>query len=264
MSHEGWQDDLFRDRDGRPRLVRGVSIYSGSTRLAELAGRLGFETVWIEMEHGPTDFAQAEAVCQAIEAAGGFGTIRVADAQRGSILRGLETGARIVVVPMINTPEQARSVVEFGKFPPLGQRGYNTRSRGVGYGLTALPDVFEEANARTHLIVQIETRQAVDNLPDICRVSGLSGILVGPGDLSVSLGVTGHFKHPVLISTVTDCIRTARSAGLHAGILAPPGPLVDAALAAGCDLLFCGGDVTNLIEPWREILASLSTKGGRP
>lgn len=253
--------DIFCDHEGRPRLVRGVSIYSGSVRLAELAGRIGFDTVWIEMEHGPADFAQAEAICHAIESAGGFGSIRVPDAERTNLLRALETGARIILVPMIDTPEQARRVVEFGKFPPLGQRGFYTRSRGLDYGLTPASQRFEDANARTHLIVQIETQQALDNLSEICRVPGISGILMGPGDLSVSLGVTGDFKHPRLIGTVRDCIRTARAAGLHAGVLAPsPGPLLDAALSAGCDLVFCGGDISELIEPWRQILAALPSQ----
>ncbi len=256
------QRDVFCDVRGRPRVVRGVSVYSGSARLAELAGRIGFDTVWIEMEHGPTDFALAEAMCHAVESAGAFGTIRVSDGQRSSILRALEAGGRIIVVPMINTPEQARSVVESGKFPPLGQRGFNTRSRGLGYGLTPVPDLFAQANAQTHLVVQIETMQAVSNLAEICGVPGVSGILVGPGDLSASLGVPGDFKNERLIETVTGCMRTARAAGLHAGILVSQGPLLDAALEAGCDLVFCGGDVTNLIGPWREILAALPAPEG--
>ena len=98
--------DLFSSTAGTPRIVRGTAIYSGSARLAELAIRIGFDTVWIEMEHGPTDFTQAEAMCHAVEAAGGFGTIRVADGQRSSVLRALEAGTRIVVVPMVDTAEQ--------------------------------------------------------------------------------------------------------------------------------------------------------------
>ncbi len=254
--------DLFSSTAGTPRIVRGAAIYSASARLAELAIRVGFDTVWIEMEHGPTDFAQAEALCQAAEAAGGFGTIRVVDGQRSNVLRALESGARIVVVPMIDTPEQARAVVDFGKFPPLGQRGYNTRSRGLDYGLVPLAELFQQANARTHLFVQIETKRAVENVGEICRVAGLSGILIGPGDLSASLGVPGDFRNRELIDTITGCIRTARSAGLHVGVAVGQGPVLDAALQAGTDLVFCGSDVACLIEPWRQIIASLPRAGG--
>ena len=248
--------DLFSSTAGTPRVVRGVAIYSGSMELSELAIRIGFDTVWIEMEHGPTGFTQAEALCQAAEAAGGFGTIRATDGQRSNVLRALETGARIVVVPMIDTPEQARSVVDFGKFPPLGQRGFNTRSRGLDYGLVPLAELFQQANARTHLFVQIETKRAVENVGEICRVAGLSGILIGPGDLSASLGMPGDFKNPQLISTINGCIRTARSAGLHVGVAVGQGPLLDAALQAGAGLVYCTSDVATVVEPWRQIIAS--------
>ncbi len=250
-------DDLFRTPDGLPRVVAGVAVYSGAPRLAELAARIGFDTVWIEIEHGPSGFDEAEHICMALEAAGATGTIRVPDAQRCHILRALETGAGIVIVPMVDDAETAARMVASGKFPPLGRRGFNARSRGVGYGLTPVAEAFAAANRRTHLIAQIETVEAVANLEAICAVEGLSGILIGPGDLSMSLGCGGDLAAPGLIRTACDCIRRARAAGRHAGILTGPGPLLDAALEAGCDLVFAGGDVTNLIDPWRGLLAGL-------
>ncbi|MEP0844923.1 MAG: hypothetical protein HRF43_19655, partial [Phycisphaerae bacterium] len=150
--------DIFQNGGGG-RVLRGVAIGSGSTRLAELAGRLGFESVWIEMEHGPVDFSQAEMLSMAAELGGAVPALRVPDGQRHHILRALEIGARIVVVPMINTPEEAARLVEYGKFAPLGSRGFNVRSRGLGYGLNGCPASFAEANAYTYLFAQIETRE---------------------------------------------------------------------------------------------------------
>src|SRR5204862_7850094 len=122
----------------------------------------------------------AESPWAAIEAGGATPVIRVPDGQRHHVLRALEVGANIVVVPMINTAEQARQVVRFGKFPPLGLRGYNTRSRGMNYGLGGAPaEMFEKANAATHLFGQVETTESVENLEAICAVDGISGILVG-------------------------------------------------------------------------------------
>jgi 2-dehydro-3-deoxy-L-rhamnonate aldolase len=225
--------------------------------LAELAARIGFETVWIEMEHGPTDYVLAEHICMAAEASGAIPTIRVSDGQRHHVLRALEIGARIVVVPMIHTAEQAKQIVAHGKFPPLGARGYNARSRGVNYGLGDKQALFADANLRTHLFAQIETVQAVENLDAICGVEGLSGIFIGPGDLSMSLGVTANLDDERIVATVTDCIVRARSAGKHAGILVPPGRMLDAALAAGCDLVFHCGDVTDLSAAWTRLLGSI-------
>ncbi len=238
-----------------------MAVYSGATKLAEMAARIGFETVWIEMEHGPLDFNHVEMLCMAVEAGGGIPTVRVPDGQRHHVLRALEVGARIVVVPMVNSVEQAARIVEYGKFPPLGARGYNVRSRGVDYGLGDRETLFKSANARSHLFAQIETMEAVERIGDICAVAGLSGIFIGPGDLSVSLGRTGELGNRHVIDVVCDCIRKARSAGKHAGILVPPGPMLDAAVDAGCDLLFHGGDVTELATAWRKLLATVNSHG---
>lgn len=246
--------DVFRDVNGQPRRLFGVTIYSGATRLAELAGKIGFDTIWVEMEHGPTDFIAAEALCMAAEAGGAVPAIRVPDHQRHHVLRALEVGARIVIVPMVNTPEQARQIVEHGKFAPLGARGYNTRTRGVEYGLAGATRAFANANARTHLFAQIESLEAVNNLDAIARTDGLAGIFIGPGDLSASAGMTGELNHPKMIELVTDCIRRATSLGKHAGILVGPGALLDASHAAGCDLIFCGGDITDLVGAWGRLI----------
>jgi 2-keto-3-deoxy-L-rhamnonate aldolase RhmA len=249
--------DIFTNPDGTPRTLRGVAVLTASLKVAELAGRVGFDTVWIEAEHGGTTFAEVESLCMAAEAGGAIPTVRLPNHHRENILKALEVGAKIVVVPMVNTPDIAREIVQHGKFPPLGQRGFNTRSRGLNYGLDgvpALPAVFARANAETHLIAQVETMEAVDNVEAICATEGLSGILIGPGDLSVSFGKPAAFTDPELIALVESIIRTARAAGKHAGILVAPGPLLDAARAAGCDLAFIGGDINDLARAWKGLL----------
>jgi 4-hydroxy-2-oxoheptanedioate aldolase len=246
------------------RKLRGVAIYSNAPALAELAGCLGFETVWIDLEHGSAGFGSVEELCRAAEAGGGCATVRVPDAQRSHILRALEAGARIVVVPMVNDAGLAREVVRHGKFPPLGERGFNVRSRGLGYGLQSARATFAAANTATHLFVQVETSMAVENLAAICEVDGLSGIFIGPGDLSASLGCTGDFDNDLLIETTVRCVRQARDAGLHAGILAPQGRLLRQALLAGCDLCICGGDVPALQSSWAGLLRWLDAEGEEP
>lgn len=249
------RDDCFIDTSGRQRRLYGTCIYTGSSRLAELAGRVGYDTVWIEMEHGPADFAQVEQLCMATEAGGALPVVRVPDGQRMHVLRALEVGARIVVVPMVDNAEEARQVVSFGKFPPFGRRGYNSRSRGVGYGEGSVRDMFRDANDRTHLFAQIETRQAVENLDSILAVEGLSGIFLGPGDLSVDFGCIGELNTTTLIERIVDCIHRARAAKRHVGILVAPGLMLDAAIAAGADLLFFAGDISDLTPIWAQHLA---------
>jgi 4-hydroxy-2-oxoheptanedioate aldolase len=251
-------DDPFVTPGGQPRVVRGVAINSNSTRLAELAGKIGFETVWLDLEHGTTGFAEIESLCVSCEVAAAFPTIRIPDNSRTHVLRAVEAGARIVVVPMINTGQDAEAIITHGKFPPVGKRGYNTRSRGVGYGLVNPPmEAFERANEQTHFFAQIETLEAIRNLDSICRVAGLSGIFIGPGDLSADMVKPGQFSNRELIELVVSSVKKGRAAGLHVGIFTMAGPLLDAAIEEGCDLIIAGGDIADLSKVWETLLKSL-------
>ena len=252
--------DLFVDDQGDARVVRGAYVVSGAPRLADLAARVGFDIVWVEMEHGQVSYETAEAICTAAQAAGAAAAIRVSSVQRQYVLRALEVGADVVVAPMVSTVEDATELVRHGKFPPVGNRGYNTRSRGMNYGLGAPRELMDEANRNTHLIAQVETTEAVQNLDGILGVEGLSGILIGPGDLSNAMGCGGQLTNPELVKTVTRYISTARQAGKHAGILVAPSPLLEAAVDAGADLVFYAGDVMDLGRCWPDVLARVNPK----
>ena len=249
--------DPFVDDEGRARLLRGVAIQSYACRAAELAGMIGFETIWIDVEHGPVSYTEIEALCMAAEAGGCTATVRVPSNARHHILRTLEAGAQIVVVPMIQNVQEAEQIVQHGKYPPLGQRGFNLRSRGLHYGLSRSGSASEEANRRTHLFAQIESRAAVANVEAICQVPGLAGIIVGPGDLSVDMGRPSEFTEPELIATVESMMRKARALGKHAGVVVAPGPMLDKAIAAGCDLAYCSSDLASLTASWRNLLESI-------
>lgn len=249
--------DPFVNEHGEARVVRGVSVLSNAPRVAELAGMVGFETIWIEVEHGPASWTDVEMLCMAARAGGCFPTVRIPGNDRQDILRSLEAGAEFVVVPMINTAVDAQQIVEHGKFPPLGRRGFNTRSRGLQYGLRGTAVEHAAANERTHLFAQIESLEAVRNLEAICEVEGLTGIVVGPGDLSADMGHPGEFTNPDVIAVVEGVMRTARAAGRHAGLVMVPGPMLDAAVAAGCDLLYSGTDLASLVSSWDTLLKTL-------
>jgi 4-hydroxy-2-oxoheptanedioate aldolase len=247
-------NDPFVDAQGNARVVRGIAVISNSTRVTELAGKSGFDTAWIEVEHGTLSYTEVETLCMAAEAAEMVPTVRIQDAQRTHVLRALETGARILVVALVSNAEQAQQIVEHGKFPPLGNRGFNGNSRGVGYGLEPPDARFAAANARTHLFAQIETVEGVENVDAICAVDGIAGIFIGPGDLSTSMGKCGKLSDPEVIEAATHCIRQARKAGKHGGVMAAPGPLAQAAEEAGADLMFYGSDLSILINGFRSIL----------
>jgi len=249
---------LFTDETGRPRVLIGCGISSGGPRMAEVAARIGFDVVWMEMEHATADLATTEAMCVSAEAGGAIPLVRAAGYGRSHILHALEVGARIVVVPLVNDESACREVVRHGKFRPLGQRGFNTRSRAMGFG--ADPAAMARANEETCLMPQVESLEAVKNLDGILSVEGIGGIFIGPGDLSADLGRPREYEDPQLQDIVRQCIARSRGAGLHAGILVGEGALLDAALEAGADLCVVGSDVQAAIDTWRRQVRTLRDK----
>ncbi len=254
------RDDVFLDREGKPKRVRGVTVNSASPLLVSLAAQVGFEAVWIESEHGPVGFERAETLCLAAEAGGIIPLMRLPDGERHHVLRALEIGVRIILVPMVNNAEYARSIVEVGKYPPLGSRGFNTRTRGMGFGMLDLADAVSRANNRTHLFAQIETVEAVENIDEILQVDGLAGVFMGPGDLAVSMGCAGQMGNPELRQAVLGCMAKAKAADKLTGIFTLPGPLLSAAMDAGCDLVICGGDVMDLGIAWKKLLNEIPSE----
>jgi len=250
-------NDPFIDDSGNPRRLRGMAILSNSPWVAELAPKVGFELVWFDMEHGSLGFAELGQLCQAAELAGGITLARTADAQRTSILRALEVGAQFILVPMIEDAEQAQEIVRIAKYPPLGNRGFSSRSRGAGYGLEPMARTLSKANARTRVFGLVETRKAVENVASICAVEGLDGIFLGPGDLSFELGQPGDFASPVLIEMVVSCVKAAHAAGKKVGMFSAPGPVLSAAIAEGCDIVVPGADIGYLVAGWKTLLESI-------
>jgi 4-hydroxy-2-oxoheptanedioate aldolase len=250
-------DDVFLDQNNHARRIRAVTVNSASPLLVSLAAQIGFEAIWIESEHGPIGFERAETLCLAAEAGGIFPLIRLPDGERHHILRALEIGARIILVPMVDDADYARRIVDVGKYPPLGHRGFNTRTRGMDFGMLDLQDTLARANNRTHLFAQIETTAAVAKIDEILAVDGLSGLFMGPGDLAVSMGRAGQMADPELRETVLSCMAKAKTAGKLTGIFTLPGPLLSAAMDAGCDLVVCGGDVMDLGVAWTKLLGEI-------
>lgn len=170
--------------DGGEALGTWLSLPNSHS--AEIAARAGFDYVCIDMQHGVADYQVAMTMIQAIEL-GGKGTpiARVPWNEAGIIGRMLDAGAKGIIVPMVNSPEEAQAAVNACKYPPLGARSFGpiligARAGGAGY--------FEGANEVTACIPMIETRQAVESLDEILSIDGVDAVYVGPADLSISYG----------------------------------------------------------------------------
>src|ERR1043166_2190662 len=124
----------LHSRIEQQKALLGCCIDSANAANGELAAMIGYHLVWGELEHGSVSRHEAEQFCQGVKAGGGTALLRIQSAERVNVLGALEAGASVVVVPMVESPETARQIVQHGKYAPLGNRGFNGSSRGMRFG----------------------------------------------------------------------------------------------------------------------------------
>lgn len=185
--------------------VVGINLQIDSPWLIEMIGLAGFDFVMLDMEHG---FARMNlpVMILACDAAGITPIVRTPDFSRADILNALEFGAGGVQVAMVNTPDQARALVQETKFAPLGERGFSSVTRAADYGRASMSEYAEAANRETLLIVQLETQSALENAAAIADVDGIDMIFFGPGDLSQSLGLFGQEHDDIVRQAITRAV----------------------------------------------------------
>ena len=171
------------------------------------------------MEHTSTDFITAERMVLAANASGIVPGIRVSENRPTHILRALEIGAKIIDIPLVNTKAEAEAVVKAGKYFPIGERGCAPITRGEYYGsLESVEETLRIANEETLLMVQIESREGVKNVKEICSVENIDIVFIGPADLSQSMGIPGQYDNPLFEKTIQKIIRVTRDSGKIAGL----------------------------------------------
>jgi 4-hydroxy-2-oxoheptanedioate aldolase len=214
----------------------------------------GFELdfVCVEAEHSPLG---RESVHALIGASRKPALVRVADNATVPIVSALDDGAVGVIVPRVDSAEEAQAAVDAGRFPPLGRRGVGP-GRASGYGRT-LPEYFARANEQVILGVQIESAAAVSDVTRIAAVDGIDLLFVGPGDLAVSLGVP--FGDERVIEAALSVLETARAAGRATGIWAPTAAGARSWLELGFQLVTVGSDLSLLAEGVERLLSDLSS-----
>ena len=170
----------------------GAWLQCGSSVTAEIFGKAGFDCIMIDMEHSPIDMMTLVNQLQAMARFEPCALVRVPWNDFVTIKRVLDTGAHGILVPYVNTKEEAMMAVRACKYPPQGIRGIAPSPRAGGYGLDGL-NYLDKANQETLVMTAVETPEAVANIEQIVQVEGLDGIFIGPMDLSTSMG---HFCSP--------------------------------------------------------------------
>ena len=194
----------------------GSWISLAHTAIAEIMAKSGFEWLTIDMEHSVIGIQDMAPLFQAIEASDCVPLVRLWSNDPVLAKRVMDAGAYGVIVPMVNSRKDAEKAVSSVKYPPDGERGVGLY-RAQGFGVT-FDEYKNSANQESLVIVQIEHKDAVENISEIVSVKGVDGVMIGPYDISGSLGVIGELDHPLVKQAQEKVLSAARAANKAAGI----------------------------------------------
>ncbi|MBI1848158.1 MAG: HpcH/HpaI aldolase/citrate lyase family protein [Candidatus Rokubacteria bacterium] len=211
-------DNTLKRRLRAQEPTAGAWLQLCSPIAAEIMADAGFDWLLVDMEHGHGDYQTLLAQLQAIEGSGVVPLVRVQWNDAAIIKRVLDLGAYGVVIPWVSGREACEAAVAAGKYPPRGMRGMAGSHRAAGFGRLGA-DYWKRANEETMVIVQIETREAVEDIEAMLRVPDVDVVFVGPTDLSAALGHVGDPHHPEVVEAILSIERAARHAGVALGTI---------------------------------------------
>lgn len=235
------------------KTLLGAAVYFYDPIFLEICAHLGYQAIWIEMEHGHITFAEAADLCRMAAGSGMLTMIRIADARRENVLKACECGPDILDVPMIQRPEEMHDLVKYARFAPEGARGFFSVSRAVDFGITdSVVAKQRRLNTDLCLMAQIESVDAMHRLDDLAAVPDVD-LFVGPADLAASFGYPGQTDHPVVKAAAADIVRAARAHGKSIASACAPADF-PFWLSLDIDLLFCTNDIACLKKAAAESL----------
>ena len=197
----------FAKRLRSNEILIGTLVSLPSSEICELLASIGYDWLFIDAEHGAFNPQQAQAMLQA--AAPTPCLIRVPSDETIWLKKALDIGAAGVIVPQVHTADQAREIISHCKYTPDGKRGIGI-GRAHKYGID-FDRYIKYANQETAVVLQAESSEAVDNINDIVKLKGIDAILIGPYDLSASLGKPGEIDHPVVQAAINKIIKTCQN-----------------------------------------------------
>jgi 4-hydroxy-2-oxoheptanedioate aldolase len=243
-------------REGRPRIGLWCSLCSNLG--AEVIAGAGFDWILIDTEHAPNELPAVFSQLQALVGGTAAPVVRPAWNDMVLMKRLLDIGVQNLLIPYVQTAEEARAAVAATRYPPQGIRGVAVAHRANRYG--RVRDYLQRIGEEICVLVQIETRLALQNLEAIAAVEGVDGLFIGPSDLAAGLGHLGEPGHPEVRAAIEDALKRIRKAGKAPGILAPIEAEARHWLSLGCVVLAVGSDVGLLARQSEELAKRFAQK----
>lgn len=225
------------------RLVRGIEI-------AQIAKTAGFDSIYIDMEHSSLSMDMTGQICMSALALGIAPFVRVPAKTPEWISRVLDAGALGIIAPHITSAEEAREVVSYAKFQPLGERSAAGGLPHLQYRAFPASQAYPVLNQATMVIVQFETAASLEQADEILAVDGVDMVLIGTNDLTADMGIAGQYDHPLVEKAFTDMIAACRKAGKHCGVggLSSRPDLAEKFVRMGARYVSTGTDIAFLLS----------------
>lgn len=236
----------------KERAQIGLWLSLANAYSAEVCATANYDWLLIDGEHAPNNVQTTLQQLQAVAPYAAQPVVRAVTADVALVKQLLDIGAHNLLIPMVDTPEQARAMVRATRYPPDGIRGVGAAvARASRWGLER--QYLDQANDHVCLLVQAETQTALANLQAICEVDGVDGVFIGPADLAASMGYRGNPAHPEVQAAIDNGIRTIVKSGKAAGILTGDVQLARHYVALGARFVAVGIDVTLLAQSSRKL-----------
>lgn len=246
----------FKQQLAQGRPLVGLWQALANAYSAEICARQGFDWLLLDGEHSPNSIESLLAQAQAIAAFPVECVVRVAVGEPVVIKQYLDLGLHTLLVPMVETAEQAAGLVRACRYPPHGIRGVSSAtSRGANFGQDT--DYLHSASEKITLIVQIESRMGLDNVAAIAAVDGVDALFIGPSDLAASLGHLGDPRHPEVSAAIDQACTAIAAAGKPAGIFALSPDHARTSFAQGFAFASVGTDIGLMINGARDVLKAV-------
>ncbi len=200
---------------GKPQI--GIWSSLSSHIVAEILSHSGFDWVLLDTEHSPNELPMVQSQLHAMQGGTANPVVRVAWNDMVMVKRYLDIGAQSLLLPYVQTAEEARNAVLYTRYPQDGVRGVAGATRAAGYG--RIKEYFKRAAGELCLLLQVETRKSIANLDAIAAVEGVDGIFIGPNDLSADMGYLGNWQHAEVWKVMEQAAKKIRNAGRAPGIL---------------------------------------------
>ncbi len=246
--------NLLKRRLLAGEVLHGLWVGLADPYAAQITATAGFDWLLIDGEHAPNDLRSTLAQLAVIGAGGAAPVVRLPDGDPAKIKQALDIGAQTLMIPMVESADEAARLVRAMRYAPQGFRGVGAALARAS-GFSGIPDYLTTANAQVCLIVQVETVKGLAALPGILAVDGVDGVFIGPADLAADMGHLGHSAHPEVVAAIHAALAQIRAAGRFAGMLGTDPGFIDGCTQAGANFVGVGIDVTLFAGALRDLAA---------